>query len=224
MSIDAPLLDIRQFVNGSACVVKSSWRWDSDEEFRANTNPQFINPVRHVWNYERLYSFAQCGQEMYKDLAELRDANERLAQALEATSRRGDHSGVHNVALDVCHHGEKLLLFQKRLALSDSAYGFLQSKDAIEHELHAENKSRMSTAIVARTASSIATIARDRSVGMRSRRIARNAITGILPTRIDDAIQPMDARLAANEMTEAVFDALDLTLNGARTLRETSQF
>ena len=65
----------------------------------------------------------------------------------------------------------------------------------------------MSTAIAARTVSSIATIARDRSVGMRSRRIARNAITGILPTRIDDAIQPMDARLAVNEMTEVVFDA-----------------
>jgi len=116
--------------------VKSSWRWDSDEEFRANTNPQHINPVRHVWNYERLYSFAQCAREMYKDLAELRDANEQLAQALEATSRRGDLSDVHEIALDVCHHGEKILLFQKRLALSDSAYGFLTSKDAIEHAAH----------------------------------------------------------------------------------------
>jgi len=119
--------------------VKSSWRWDSDEEFRANTNPQHINPVRHVWNYERLYSFAQCAREMYKDLAELRDANEQLAQALEATSRRGDLSDVHEIALDVCHHGEKILLFQKRLALSDSAYGFLTSKDAIEHAEHHPN-------------------------------------------------------------------------------------
>jgi hypothetical protein len=59
-------------------------------------------------------------------------------------------------------------------------------------------------------------------ISLQTFRIARNAITGILSTRIDDAIQPMDARLAANEMTEAVFDALDLTLNGANTSRQTS--
>ncbi len=116
--------------------MKSSWRWDSDEEFRESTNPQFINPVRHVWNYERLFSFAQCAQEMYNNLAELRNSNERLMQALETTSRRGDLSDVHKIALDVCHHGEMVLLFQKRLALSDSAYHFLHSKDAVEHAAH----------------------------------------------------------------------------------------
>lgn len=116
--------------------MKSSWRWDSDEEFRENTDPQHINPVSHVRNYERMYSFAQCAREMYKDLAELRDANKRLAQALEATSLRSDLSDVHDIALDVCHHGERILLFQKRLALSDTAYGFLHSKDAIEHADH----------------------------------------------------------------------------------------
>ena len=38
---------------------------------------------------------------------------------------------------------------------------------------------------------------------------ARDSIVEILLTKIDDAIQPMDARLTANEMTEAAFDALD---------------
>jgi hypothetical protein len=46
-------------------------------------------------------------------------------------------------------------------------------------------------------------------ISLRTFRIARDAISAILLRRIDDAIQPMDARLAANEMTEAVFDALD---------------
>lgn len=43
-------------------------------------------------------------------------------------------------------------------------------------------------------------------------RRARDSIVGILLTTIDDAIQPMDARLAANEMTEAVLDTLDPSL------------
>lgn len=46
-------------------------------------------------------------------------------------------------------------------------------------------------------------------VSLHTFRVARDAISGILLRRIDDAIQPMDARLAANEMTEAVFDALN---------------
>lgn len=40
-------------------------------------------------------------------------------------------------------------------------------------------------------------------------RTARDSIIDILLNKIDNAIQPMDARLAANEMTEAAFDAVD---------------
>lgn len=43
-------------------------------------------------------------------------------------------------------------------------------------------------------------------------RRARDSIVDILLAKIDDAIQPMDARLAANEMTEAAFDAVDPSL------------
>jgi hypothetical protein len=44
-------------------------------------------------------------------------------------------------------------------------------------------------------------------------RSVRDAIVGIMLNRLDDAIQPMDARLAANEMTEAAFDVLDPSLD-----------
>lgn len=46
-------------------------------------------------------------------------------------------------------------------------------------------------------------------ISLHTFRIARDSISRILLNRIDAAIQPMDARLASNEMTEAVFDALD---------------
>jgi hypothetical protein len=46
-------------------------------------------------------------------------------------------------------------------------------------------------------------------ISLQTFRRARDSIVDILLTQIDDAIQPMDARLAANEMTEAAFDALD---------------
>ena len=46
-------------------------------------------------------------------------------------------------------------------------------------------------------------------ISIQTFRLARDSIVEILLKKIDDGIQPMDARLAANEMTEAAFDALD---------------
>jgi hypothetical protein len=40
------------------------------------------------------------------------------------------------IAIDICHYGELLLLFQRRLAVGMGAYGFLHGKDAIEHAAH----------------------------------------------------------------------------------------
>lgn len=48
-------------------------------------------------------------------------------------------------------------------------------------------------------------------ISIQTFRKARDSIVEILLKKIDDAIQPMDARLTANEMTEAAFDALDPT-------------
>ena len=53
-------------------------------------------------------------------------------------------------------------------------------------------------------------------ISIQTFRSARDSIVEILLAQIDDAIQPMDARLAANEMTEAAFDALDPRLEWRR--------
>jgi len=51
------------------------------------------------------------------------------------------------------------------------------------------------------------------TVSLRTFRDARDAIATVLLNQIDDALQPMDVRLAANMMTEAVLDVLDPSLS-----------
>ena len=50
-------------------------------------------------------------------------------------------------------------------------------------------------------------------VSLQTFRDARDQVGSILLQDIDDALQPMDVRLAANKMTEAVFDVLDTSLS-----------
>ena len=54
------------------------------------------------------------------------------------------------------------------------------------------------------------------NISIQTFRRARDSIVDILLMKIDNAIQPMDARLAANEMTEAAYDALDPSLEWRR--------
>lgn len=120
--------------------MNSSWRWDSDDEFKKWVHPDFLNPVEHVRHSYVLYSFAQCARELYKDLAELlwkvRDLETLLNQ--KATSQMTDHATkpAMRLAMEICYLGEHILLFQKRLAQSNHAYGFKHAKDAIYQELH----------------------------------------------------------------------------------------
>lgn len=53
-------------------------------------------------------------------------------------------------------------------------------------------------------------------ISIQTFRRARDSIVDVLLSKIDDAIQPMDARLAANQMTEAAFDAVDPSLEWRR--------
>jgi hypothetical protein len=53
-------------------------------------------------------------------------------------------------------------------------------------------------------------------VSLQTFRDARDLVASILLQDIDDALQPMDVRLAANKMTEAVFDLLDPSLSWRR--------
>ena len=106
--------------------MKSSWRWPNNEDFCRNVDPRHKNPVDQVQNYEVMYSYAQGLREFYGDFFAFREANNRLKAALRKARRRNsDSNSVHDLALDVCHYGEMVLLFQRRLALTEAAGGFV---------------------------------------------------------------------------------------------------
>jgi hypothetical protein len=118
----------------------SSWRWDSDDEFRKWVYPDFLNPVELVRHSYVLYSFAQCARDLYKDLAELDQKVGDLETLLKSnTAQQLPAEAIETaleIAMEVCYAGEHMLLFQKRLAQSNHAYGFKHAKDAIHREMH----------------------------------------------------------------------------------------
>jgi hypothetical protein len=114
----------------------SSWRWDSDDEFRDGVQPHAINKVAYVRQSWTIFSFAQIARRVYEDLTELRAALERLEALIKEKETPLMLEQAARVAVDVCHFGESILRYQKRLALSDHAYGFLNGKEAIPHAAH----------------------------------------------------------------------------------------
>lgn len=114
----------------------SSWRWDSDDEFREHVHPHAINEVRYVWQSWTILSFAQSAKRLYEEVAELRAALKQLEALLKRKEAPRMLEQATEVAVSICHFGERVLLLQKRLALSDHAYGFLHGKEAIPHAAH----------------------------------------------------------------------------------------
>lgn len=114
----------------------SSWRWDSDEEFEEYVQPHAINPVRHVRHSYTILSLAQCARELYENLANLRQALEQFETLLEQEPTPDAMEQARTLAIEICHFGESVLVFQKRLVLDMHAYGFVHGKDAIPHAAH----------------------------------------------------------------------------------------
>jgi hypothetical protein len=112
----------------------SSWRWASNEEFIEYVHPHALNEVNQVRNYERSYCFAEVCRELFNSVHELETSLSALDEWL-GSHREIDADGL-SIGVDICHHGETMLLFQRRLAVGMGAYGFLHGKDGIEHFAH----------------------------------------------------------------------------------------
>jgi hypothetical protein len=115
---------------------ESTWRWQSDEEFREWVQPHAINEVRYVAQSYRLFSFAECAHKVYSNFESLKSSNERLRGLLELKETNRNLEKARRVAIDICHHGEMLLVWQRRLAMGEGGYGFVHGKEAIEHFKH----------------------------------------------------------------------------------------
>jgi len=112
----------------------SSWRWSNDEEFEKYVQPHAIKHLNYVRRYAVSYCFGEVLQKLFDDIGELRVGVKALHSWLE-THKTIDEEGL-DIAIDLCHHGESMLLFQRRLAIGKGAYGFLHGKDGIEHSDH----------------------------------------------------------------------------------------
>lgn len=118
----------------------SSWRWDSDEEFQEYVQPHALNPVPHVRHSYTILSFADCVRHLFEDLAQLRQTLERLETLLEQQIAPSLLDQASALAIDICHFGESVLVFQKRLVMNQHAYGFLHGKEAIPHAAHSTHR------------------------------------------------------------------------------------
>lgn len=114
--------------------MRSSWRWANNDEFLEHVRPHALNEVDHVRNYEVSYCFAEACHTLFGSVHELETSLAALDQWLER-HREIDADGL-SIGIDICHHGEMMLLFQRRLAVGMGAYGFLHGKDGIEHYAH----------------------------------------------------------------------------------------
>jgi len=116
----------------------SSWRWTKTEDFIEYVNPHALNKVDHVRNQRVLYCFAESCQTLFDHVAALRQLLARL-RSLLAESKAINVESL-NVAVEMCHHGESMLLLQRRLAIGSGAYAFLHGKDAVKHAAHELSK------------------------------------------------------------------------------------
>lgn len=118
----------------------SSWRWQSDDEFCEHVQPHVLSKVPHVRHSYFTFSFAQSARRLFEDLARLREVLERLESQLDREAVPDALPEAQDLAIEICHFGERVLILQKRLVIKNHAYGFLHSKEAIPHAAHKTDK------------------------------------------------------------------------------------
>jgi hypothetical protein len=115
-----------------------AWLWDSWEQYCEWCHPAAIR--RGTYTLSRSNTQMEAVRHLLRAVAELRES------ARELGSMGFDPNGseqlsydpalvdrAHNHVIQAIHAGETLLVYHKRLALSDASYGFLHQNDLLEH-------------------------------------------------------------------------------------------
>jgi len=111
--------------------------WDSYEEFRNSVGPVLID---HDGPLRLAQSETLCEQQakIRRALAELNDALTKLGDLGFTEDPPQEHrerlDEAHGICLDLAYAGEDLLMYHRRLALSQAAYEFCHQKDIVERE------------------------------------------------------------------------------------------
>lgn len=109
----------------------SSIRWTSDKEFEGRVFPSAFRNNEHVRLSHRLYTLVAWLQEAEHEVRALYKVTDELRKLSRSTS---DLNEAVSKAAEACIVGERLLLHNKRLALSEYAEEFLHIKDAFASE------------------------------------------------------------------------------------------
>jgi hypothetical protein len=126
-----------------------AWLWNSWEEYLDTVNPVALDsPGRFRLSQRDSWFETQC---------HLWEAVQKLRAAARALSKLGftgdDHDSppddpsileeAERLVLEAVYSGEELLLYHKRLAKSDAAYGFLHQNDMLKHWNRYQNAGRI---------------------------------------------------------------------------------
>lgn len=114
-----------------------AWLWNSWEEFEDHVAPVAVQRGRFT-HFRHATELEMLG-ELLKAVQDLRNANDALARLgfddrmkIEAKGEKTMHE-ARNEVIHAVYAGEALLLFHKRLAMTDASYGFLHAHDTLEH-------------------------------------------------------------------------------------------
>lgn len=116
-----------------------TWAWESLEEFTETVQPSVLRPrgllrlSLHSTAFENLAALVSHAQEIRACL----DQFNRLG--FSGTNEREENEvpeAAQGLVLQLVDHGERLLAYHRRLAKSESAYGFLSSSDIFTHWAH----------------------------------------------------------------------------------------
>jgi hypothetical protein len=114
-----------------------AWLWNSWEEYTASVHPHEIR-VGH-FKQSRIDTVFQAGQDLLNAANTLTGSLNQLREAGFVAGKRGysEAAGKHldllTTVAQMIRAGEQLLLYHKRLALSQASYGFLHINDLLEH-------------------------------------------------------------------------------------------
>jgi hypothetical protein len=129
-----------------------AWLWDSWEEFSNAIHPVLIRPGLLRMSHTEPWS--QTESRLLDAVRKLQEATSSLSELGFTGSHRGrfvddapNSDQAKSFVMEALYAGEELLLYHKRLALNDAAYGFLHQIDLMEHWDRYEKTGRIASEI-----------------------------------------------------------------------------
>ena len=122
------------------------WRWSSWEEYVENVSPVCVDGqgtyrlAQRKSRYKVAFAIAESIGTLRNCLRSLNDLGFGEDQWPRNRSILDD---THRIVIDLIYAGERLLLHNKRLAVSGAAYGFLHQHEILEHWDHYSSGDRI---------------------------------------------------------------------------------